>query len=56
MSYYIDEYLIEVTDEKGFTSVMHTGISKLYKQKVLDEIFEYIRECNPTKQFTLLIE
>ena len=48
------EYLIKITDEKGISSWLNTGISKWYKPEYLVETLEYYQACNPTKQFTLI--
>ena len=50
----MDYYSIKVIDERGITSCLETGISKWYKPEYLAETLDYYRECNPTKQFTLL--
>ena len=52
---FITTYQINVVNESGSSSILETGISTMYKPEYLQEHIEYLKECNPTKQFTLAI-
>ena len=51
--YYIPNFQIQVTDERGYTSYIDTGVPNCPGSQFPQGELDYLAECNPTKTFTM---